>query len=298
MKLARSGLRDPKKPIANLVFAGPTGVGKTELTKKLAEELNLKLIRFDMSEYNEKHTLSRLIGAPPGYVGHEAGGLLTEEVYKSPHSIVLLDEIEKAHPDIYPVLLQVMDHGTLTDGNGRKVDFRHVTLIMTTNAGAGVYDKGGYGFTHKADHGDFNAEIKKLFSPEFRNRLDGVIHFKPLSLTHIKKIVVKELNSLSKRLASKNVQLEYHENLVIWLADKGYDAKMGARPIERTVKEEVACRLSDELLFGDVSSGGKVYFCIENNEVAMRSFSKEELKKCYLPMNDQSNVSSHLSQIQ
>ena len=298
MKLARSGLRDPKKPIANLVFAGPTGVGKTELTKQLAKELNLKLIRFDMSEYNEKHTLSRLIGAPPGYVGHEAGGLLTEEVYKSPHSIVLLDEIEKAHPDIYPVLLQVMDHGTLTDGNGRKVDFRHVTLIMTTNAGAQVYEKGGYGFTHQADHGDFNAEIKKLFSPEFRNRLDGVIHFKPLDKAHVKRIVVKEIEFLSKRLASKSVQLEYHDDVVDWLANKGYDQKMGARPIERTVKEQMACPLSDELLFGAVSSGGKVYFCIENDEIKMMTFSKEELKKCYLPMSTTSAASHHIGHIQ
>ena len=298
MKLARSGLRDPKKPIANLVFAGPTGVGKTELTKKLAEELNLKLIRFDMSEYNEKHTLSRLIGAPPGYVGHEAGGLLTEEIYKSPHSILLLDEIEKAHPDIYPVLLQVMDHGTLTDGNGRKVDFRHVTLIMTTNAGASVYDKGGYGFTHQADHGDFNNEIIKLFSPEFRNRLDGVIHFKPLGKENIERIVVKELDSLSKRLAAKNVQLEYHENVVSWLADKGYDSKMGARPIERTVKEEIACPLSDELLFGSISSGGKVFFCVESDEVKMMTFSKDELKKCYLPVSSKSSLTQHVGHIQ
>jgi ATP-dependent Clp protease ATP-binding subunit ClpA len=284
IKLARSGLRDIKKPIANLVFAGPTGVGKTELTKQLAEELSLKLVRFDMSEYSEKHTLSRLIGAPPGYVGHESGGLLTEEIYKSPHSIVLLDEIEKAHPDIYPVLLQVMDHGTLTDGNGRKVDFRHVILIMTTNAGASVYERGGYGFTHEASHGDFNQEIKKLFAPEFRNRLDAVIHFKPLEKESVRTIVRKEIQTLSKRLSAKNIQLECHDDVISWLAEKGYDKKMGARPIERTVKEKIASPLADEVLFGELSSGGKVIFSIENEELDIKILNKEELKSCYLPL--------------
>lgn len=283
IKLARSGLRDVKKPIANLVFAGPTGVGKTELTKQLAQELNLKMIRFDMSEYSEKHTLSRLIGAPPGYVGHESGGLLTEEVYKSPHCIVLLDEVEKAHPDIYPVLLQVMDHGTLTDGNGRKVDFRHVTLIMTTNAGASVYDRGGYGFTHQVDLGDFDQEIKKLFTPEFRNRLDGVVHFKPLDDDNIRRIVKKEIDSLSKRLSAKNVELEVNEDAISWLAEKGYDKKMGARPIERIVKEKLAAKLADELLFGNLHTGGKAYFCVNNQEIQLMTFSREELKACYLP---------------
>lgn len=283
IKLARSGLRDVKKPMANLVFAGPTGVGKTELTKQLAEELNLKLIRFDMSEYGEKHTLSRLIGAPPGYVGHEAGGLLTEEVYKSPHSIVLLDEIEKAHPDIYPVLLQVMDYGMLTDANGRKVDFRHVMLVMTTNAGAGLYDRGSYGFNPAGNEGDFDGEIKKVFTPEFRNRLDGVIHFKPLDIHLVEKIVQKEVDVLSKKLKEKNIELECDEEVISWLAAKGYDKKMGARPIERIVKEKMATPLSEEILFGTVRTGGKIYFCIENGELKMLSLGKDDLKKTFLP---------------
>ncbi len=258
IKLSRAGLGQPEKPIGSYLFAGPTGVGKTEVTRQLARVLGLELIRFDMSEYMERHTVSRLIGAPPGYVGFDQGGLLTEAITKHPHAVLLLDEIEKAHPDVFNLLLQVMDHGTLTDNNGRKADFRNVIIVMTTNAGAQRAARASMGFTEQNHASDALEEIKKLFSPEFRNRLDAVIQFKALDERTIVHVVDKFVMELESQLADKHVTIELDQAAREWLARHGYDPAMGARPMARLIQERVKKPLADELLFGKLSNGGHV----------------------------------------
>ncbi|MFL0797925.1 MAG: ATP-dependent Clp protease ATP-binding subunit ClpA [Cellvibrionaceae bacterium] len=267
IKLSRAGLSTPDKPIGSFLFAGPTGVGKTEVCRQLASTMGVELLRFDMSEYMERHTVSRLIGAPPGYVGFDQGGLLTDAVTKHPHSVVLLDEIEKAHPDVFNLLLQVMDHGTLTDNNGRKTDFRNVILIMTTNAGADVMGRASIGFT-KQDHTTDGMEaIKRMFTPEFRNRLDAIIQFEPLSLDVVKTVVDKFLVELQTQLDGKNVVLDVDEAAREWLAMHGYDVKMGARPMARLIQEKLKKPLAEEVLFGDLSQkGGKVVVKVNQEE--------------------------------
>ncbi len=268
VRLARSGLRDPIKPIGSFLFIGPTGVGKTEVCKQLAKILGIELVRFDMSEYMERHTVSRLIGAPPGYVGYDEGGLLTEAVNKHPHSVVLLDEIEKAHPDVYNLLLQVMDHGTLTDTNGRKTDFRHTIFIMTSNAGADIFDKNAIGFTTD-ETGTFDVltAINKIFSPEFRNRLDAIIQFKPLDTRTILHVVNKFLMELEVQLEPKHVVLEIDDEARTWLATHGYDKKMGARPMARLIQEQIKRPLAEELLFGKLNQGGHVIVTVEKEKL-------------------------------
>jgi ATP-dependent Clp protease ATP-binding subunit ClpA len=256
IKLSRAGLSSGEKPIGSFLFAGPTGVGKTEVCRQLAKSLGVELIRFDMSEYMERHTVSRLIGAPPGYVGFDQGGLLTDAVTKQPHSVLLLDEIEKAHPEVFNLLLQVMDHGTLTDNNGRKADFRNVILIMTTNAGAEVMNRPSIGFTHQDHTTDGMEAIKKMFSPEFRNRLDAIVQFAPLTLEVIKTVVDKFLMELQTQLDDKRVTLEISEDVREWLAVNGYDEKMGARPMARLIQEKLKKPLAEEILFGTLSQGG------------------------------------------
>lgn len=267
VKLARSGLRDPNKPIGSFLFVGPTGVGKTEVCKQLAKIMGVELIRFDMSEYMERHSVSRLIGAPPGYVGYDEGGLLTEAVNKTPHSIVLLDEIEKAHPDVYNLLLQIMDHGTLTDMNGRKTDFRHTVLIMTSNAGADIIDKTNIGFTSQDSASDIMAAVNRVFSPEFRNRLDAIIQFKSLDNKTILSVVSKFISELEAQLENKHVILEVDEEARAWLARNGYDKKMGARPMARLIQEQIKKPLAEELLFGQLSNGGHVKVTIEKGKI-------------------------------
>ncbi|MES2883685.1 MAG: ATP-dependent Clp protease ATP-binding subunit ClpA [Pseudomonadota bacterium] len=259
IKLARSGLGNPDKPIGAFLLAGPTGVGKTEVTKQLASIMGIELVRFDMSEYMERHTVSRLIGAPPGYVGFDQGGLLTDSVLKHPHSVVLLDEVEKAHPDVFNLLLQVMDHGTLTDNNGRHVDFRNVILVMTTNMGAFDAARGTMGFVEQNHAPDALEAIKKGFTPEFRNRLDAVIPFAALGQDQIVRVVEKFLIQLEGQLAAKGVVLEVDEAAKLWLAEKGYDPKMGARPMARVIQELIKRPLAEELLFGKLTNGGKVF---------------------------------------
>ena len=258
IKMARSGLRDDHKPIGSFLFAGPTGVGKTEVTKQLSEHLGINLLRFDMSEYMERHTVSRLIGAPPGYVGYDEGGLLTDAVNKNPHAVLLLDEVEKAHPDVFNLLLQVMDNGALTDSNGRKVDFRNVILIMTSNAGAQDISRSSMGFTTQNHSLDTTKAIENAFTPEFRNRLDAVVQFNPLPESVITSIVDKFLIRLEIQLNEKNVTLVVDDKAKRWLADKGYDVKMGARPMERVIQENIKRPLADEILFGRLSKGGTV----------------------------------------
>lgn len=267
VKLARSGLRDPNKPIGSFLFVGPTGVGKTEVSKQLAKILGVELLRFDMSEYMERHSVSRLIGAPPGYVGYDEGGLLTEAVNKVPHSIVLLDEIEKAHPDVYNLLLQIMDHGTLTDMNGRKTDFRHTVLIMTSNAGAEIVDKANIGFTPQDSTSDIMAAVGRVFSPEFRNRLDSIIQFRALDTKTILSVVNKFVAELESQLEARNVILEVDEEARAWLAKNGYDKKMGARPMTRLIQEQLKKPLAEELLFGSLSNGGHVKVTIERGKI-------------------------------
>ena len=258
IKMARSGLGKPDKPIGSFLFSGPTGVGKTEVARQLAYILGIELIRFDMSEYMERHAVSRLIGAPPGYVGFDQGGLLTEAVSKKPHAVLLLDEIEKAHPDVFNILLQVMDHGTLTDNNGRKADFRNVLIIMTTNAGAETLQKSTIGFTTQRESGDEMADIKRMFTPEFRNRLDAIVGFKPLDEEVILRVVDKFLLQLEGQLAEKKVEVTFTDALRRHLAKRGFDPLMGARPMQRLIQDTIRRALADELLFGDLVEGGRL----------------------------------------
>jgi ATP-dependent Clp protease ATP-binding subunit ClpA len=258
IKMARSGLGEQHKPVGSFLFAGPTGVGKTEVTRQLAITLGVEFLRFDMSEYMERHTVSRLIGAPPGYVGFDQGGLLTEAVAKHPHCVLLLDEIEKAHPDVFNLLLQVMDHGVLTDNNGRKTDFRHVIIVMTTNAGAQEMSRPSIGFTQSDNTSDGSEAIRRLFSPEFRNRLDAVIQFGALSKATIERVVDKLLVEMETQLEQKSVQVTVDDAVRGWLADHGYDVKMGARPLARLIQEQIKRPLAEELLFGKLAEGGQV----------------------------------------
>ncbi|WP_313616118.1 ATP-dependent Clp protease ATP-binding subunit ClpA [Agrobacterium sp.] len=258
IKLARAGLREPNKPIGSYVFSGPTGVGKTEVAKQLAASLGVEMLRFDMSEYMERHTVSRLLGAPPGYVGFDQGGLLTDGVDQHPHCVVLLDEIEKAHPDIYNILLQVMDHGSLTDHNGKKIDFRNVILIMTTNAGASEMAKSAIGFGSSKRSGEDEEALNRLFTPEFRNRLDAIIPFSPLPTTVIHRVVQKFVMQLESQLSERNVTFDLHEDAIAWLAERGYDEKMGARPLSRVIQEHIKKPLANEILFGKLKKGGVV----------------------------------------
>ncbi len=258
IKMARSGLGDEDKPIGSFLFTGPTGVGKTEVTRQLAKILGIELVRFDMSEYMERHTVSRLIGAPPGYVGYDEGGLLTDAIMKAPHAVLLLDEIEKAHPDVFNILLQVMDHGTLTDSNGRKVDFRNVIIVMTSNAGAFEASRSSMGFT-KQDHSSDSMEVvKRTFTPEFRNRLDAIIQFDSLSPRYIRNVVDKFIIQLESQLEEKKVSLIVEDSARDWMAKEGYDEKMGARPMARLIQEHIKKPLAEEVLFGKLSKGGKV----------------------------------------
>ncbi len=267
IKLARAGLREPEKPIGNYLFAGPTGVGKTEVAKQLSQTLGVELLRFDMSEYMEKHAVSRLIGAPPGYVGFDQGGLLTDGVDQHPHCVLLLDEIEKAHPDVYNILLQVMDHGALTDHNGRKVNFRNVILIMTSNAGAAEQAKAAIGFGRDRREGEDTAAIERTFTPEFRNRLDAVISFAPLGKEVILRVVEKFVLQLEAQLMDRNVTIELTPAAAAWLGDKGYDDKMGARPLARVIQEHVKKPLAEELLFGRLMKGGVVRVDLKDDKI-------------------------------
>jgi len=275
IKMARSGLGNPQKPIGNFLFSGPTGVGKTEVARQLAYCMGIELIRFDMSEYMERHAVSRLIGAPPGYVGFEQGGLLTEQITKKPYSILLLDEIEKAHPDIFNVLLQVMDHGTLTDNNGRKADFRNVCIVMTTNAGAESLAKTQMGFTPSVQPGDEMEAIKRMFTPEFRNRLDAIISFRALNHEIIMRVVDKFLMQLDEQLAEKKVEAQFSQSLKEHLAKKGFDPLMGARPMARLIQDTIRRALADELLFGRLQHGGRVSIDVGDDEKIKLKFEEE-----------------------
>jgi ATP-dependent Clp protease ATP-binding subunit ClpA len=268
IQMNRSGLGTDQKPVGSFLFAGPTGVGKTEVTRQLARVLGLELIRFDMSEYMERHTVSRLIGAPPGYVGFDQGGLLTEEINKHPHSVLLLDEVEKAHPDVFNLLLQVMDHGTLTDNNGRKADFRNVIIVMTTNAGASEASRASIGFTTQDHSSDAMTAIRKLFTPEFRNRLDAIIQFNGLDKTTILSVVDKFLFELEQQLEEKRVNLSVNPEVRDWLAERGYDPQMGARPMARVIQEKIKKPLAEELLFGRLAQGGKVMVGVSDGELS------------------------------
>ncbi len=270
IKLSRAGLREPEKPIGNYLFTGPTGVGKTEVAKQLANMLGVELLRFDMSEYMEKHTVSRLIGAPPGYVGFDQGGLLTDGVDQHPHSVLLLDEMEKAHPDVYNILLQVMDHGKLTDHNGRTVDFRNVVLIMTSNAGAAEQAKNALGFGRDRREGEDSAAVERMFTPEFRNRLDAIISFAPLPKSVILQVVEKFVLQLEAQLMDRNVHIELTTEAAEWLADKGYDDKMGARPLGRVIQENIKKPLAEELLFGKLAKGGVVHVLVRDGALDLR----------------------------
>jgi len=275
IKMARSGLGNPQKPIGNFLFSGPTGVGKTEVARQLAYCMGIELIRFDMSEYMERHAVSRLIGAPPGYVGFEQGGLLTEQITKKPYSVLLLDEIEKAHPDIFNILLQVMDHGTLTDNNGRKADFRNVCIVMTTNAGAESLAKNSMGFTMNKQSGDEMEAIKRMFTPEFRNRLDATISFKALDHDIILRVVDKFLIQLEEQLQEKKVEVSFTQALKEHLAKKGFDPLMGARPMARLIQDTIRRALADELLFGKLQHGGKVAIELGEDEKIKLNFQEE-----------------------
>ena len=278
IKLARAGLRVEEKPVGSFLFSGPTGVGKTEVSKQLAKIMGIEFVRFDMSEYMERHTVSRLIGAPPGYVGYDQGGLLTESVSKHPHSVILLDEIEKAHPEVFNILLQVMDHGTLTDNNGRKADFRNTVVIMTTNAGAQDMSRASMGFQSQDHSSDATEMIKKTFSPEFRNRLDGIIQFNPLPVEVIKTVVDKFLVELQVQLDQQKVQLEVSDEVREWLIENGYDKNMGARPMERLIQDSIKKLLAEEILFGKLSKvGGIAYVDLKDGEISIEF--KENAKK-------------------
>ena len=274
IKMARAGLGKTDKPIGSFLFSGPTGVGKTEVAKQLAFTLGIELIRFDMSEYMERHAVSRLIGAPPGYVGFDQGGLLTEAITKKPHAVLLLDEIEKAHPDVFNILLQVMDHGTLTDNNGRKSDFRNVIIIMTTNAGAESLQKRSIGFNDSKEAGDEMADIKRMFTPEFRNRLDAIISFRPLDEEIILRVVDKFLMQLEEQLHEKKVEATFTDNLRKFLAKKGFDPLMGARPMARLIQDMIRKALADELLFGKLVSGGRVIVDLDDKDLIKLEFSE------------------------
>ncbi len=278
IKLARAGLREPEKPIGNYLFAGPTGVGKTEVAKQLADTLGVELLRFDMSEYMEKHAVSRLIGAPPGYVGFDQGGMLTDGVDQNPHCVLLLDEMEKAHPDVYNILLQVMDHGKLTDHNGRTTDFRNVILIMTSNAGAAELSKNAMGFGRESREGEDTIAIEKHFTPEFRNRLDAIISFGALPKPVILRVVEKFVLQLEAQLIDRNVHIELTNAAADWLADKGYDAKMGARPLSRVIQEHIKKPLAEELLFGKLTKGGLVKVGVKAGKLDLKYIEPEQGK--------------------
>ncbi len=271
IKLSRAGLREPEKPIGNYLFTGPTGVGKTEVAKQLADTLGVELLRFDMSEYMEKHAVSRLIGAPPGYVGFDQGGLLTDGVDQHPHCVLLLDEIEKAHPDVYNILLQVMDHGELTDHNGRTVNFRNVILIMTSNAGAAEQARAAIGFGRDRREGEDTAAIERMFTPEFRNRLDAVISFAPLPKEVILRVVEKFVLQLEAQLLDRGVSIELTPAAAEWIADKGYDDRMGARPLSRVIQEHIKKPLAEELLFGKLAKGGLVQVGVKDGKLDLHA---------------------------
>jgi len=277
IKMSRSGLRDEQKPVGAFLFAGPTGVGKTEVTRQLAMALGVELVRFDMSEYMERHTVSRLIGAPPGYVGFDQGGLLTEAVTKNPHSVLLMDEIEKAHPEVFNLLLQVMDHGTLTDNNGRKADFRNVIIVMTTNAGAQEMSRASIGFTEQDHSSDGMEAIRKMFSPEFRNRLDAVVQFKSLDQQTIIRVVDKLIVELEAQLQDKMVSLELDDAARFWIAKRGYDATMGARPMARVIQEQIKRPLAEELLFGKLTEGGHIRVSVSEDGESLVLETQENL---------------------
>ena len=279
IKLSRAGLRDDNKTIGSFLFAGPTGVGKTEITTQLAHIMGIELVRFDMSEYMERHTVSRLIGAPPGYVGFDQGGLLTEAVVQNPHCVLLLDEIEKAHPDIFNLLLQIMDSGVLTDNNGRKADFRNVIVVMTTNAGADLLEKKSIGFSDQSNESDALLSLKKLFSPEFRNRLDEIIQFNYLPLKVILSIVDKFLTKLQAQLDARNVELIYSKKVLNWIAENGYNKEMGARPMERFITNKIKKPLVDKVLFGELSKGGQIKVDLVSNEVKFSAKKKTAKSK-------------------
>ncbi|MGH8849688.1 MAG: AAA family ATPase, partial [Casimicrobiaceae bacterium] len=276
IRMARSGLGNPRKPIGNFLFSGPTGVGKTEVARQLAFCLGVELLRFDMSEYMERHAVSRLIGAPPGYIGFDQGGQLTEAITKHPYSVLLMDEIEKAHPDIFNILLQVMDHGTLTDNNGRKSDFRNVIIIMTTNAGADVLSKSSIGFTTNKQAGDEMESIKRMFTPEFRNRLDATISFASLDHDVILRVVDKFLLELENQLHEKKVDASFTPRLREFLAKKGFDPQMGARPMARLIQDTIRKALAEELLFGRLASGGKVTIDIGDEDLVRLVFDESK----------------------
>jgi ATP-dependent Clp protease ATP-binding subunit ClpA len=270
IKMARSGLGDQRKPVGSFLFAGPTGVGKTEVTRQLAIAMGVEFLRFDMSEYMERHTVARLIGAPPGYVGFDQGGLLTEAITKHPHCVLLLDEVEKAHPDVFNLLLQVMDHGTLTDNNGRKADFRHVIIVMTTNAGAQEMSRPAIGFTQADNSSDGMEAIKRIFTPEFRNRLDAVIQFAALDPITIERVVDKLIVEVESQLEAKGVALTLDDAARRWVAEKGYDPKMGARPMARLIQEYIKRPLAEELLFGKLVGGGSVLVSVSEDGTKLK----------------------------
>ena len=278
IKMARSGLGSAEKPIGNFLLAGPTGVGKTEVTRQLAMQLGIELVRFDMSEYMEAHSVSRLIGAPPGYVGFDQGGLLTEQITKHPHCVLLLDEIEKAHPDVYNILLQIMDHGKLTDTNGREANFRNVVLVMTTNAGAAQAARRSIGFVEQSHATDAMEVIRRAFSPEFRNRLDAIVQFGALDINHILRVVDKFIIELEAQLQEKHVALHVDSDARRWLADHGFDVQMGARPMSRVIQENVKRPLADELLFGKLSEGGgRVSLSVKDDKLEVTVEADEKL---------------------
>jgi ATP-dependent Clp protease ATP-binding subunit ClpA len=273
IKLARAGLRDQEKPIGSYLFSGPTGVGKTEAARQLASGLGLELIRFDMSEYMERHTVSRLIGAPPGYVGFDQGGLLTDAIDQHPHCVLLLDEIEKAHPDLFNILLQIMDHGKLTDHSGKQIDFRNVILIMTTNAGAQDMAKAAFGFHKTKREGDDSEAINRLFAPEFRNRLDAIVPFGHLPEDVIARVVDKFILQLEAQLADRNVTIELADEARAWLVKNGYDEAMGARPMARVIQKEIKTPLADEVLFGRLKNGGVVRVVVKADDAGVKKLS-------------------------
>jgi len=274
IKLSRAGLNEGEKPIGSFLFSGPTGVGKTEVSRQLAKIMGIELVRFDMSEYMERHTVSRLIGAPPGYVGFDQGGLMTEAITKNPHCVLLLDEIEKAHPDVFNLLLQVMDHGTLTDNNGRKADFRNVILIMTTNAGAQEMSRASIGFSEQDHSTDGMEIIKKAFTPEFRNRLDAIVQFDTLAVETIRTVIDKFLVNLQVQLDEKNVLLHVNETAVDWFVEHGYSESMGARPMARLIQEKLKKALAEDILFGELSDGGDVFVSEESGDIALEIKSR------------------------